>query len=976
MALPKEYIVYTHHDHSIYTVGQFLDNLGLSIAKNMTTDEFLSYKTAVIKGGSEEFISNQQRIIAALKAQDFKDFTDGNGNLKTSRPKTQLPFPIGVMVHIPKTQAFSEIALIAGYDQTIPTEGIDNFMADNLKMLLSDPGYYPIDKTLFKPGEGILSRQYPNMSVWVWCRALSPESAEFIRPSKRNSTPDYTKGGSFETTAEQKKQLIRHFGMDGNLIDITPFIINAQTSVAGGGGNFSISLAPIEGERDPATGWSPSKKTIQAINSNEFVAQSKINKYNKDSLLYERTKFLFHNIIQPNDVIFIRFETLLLEKDRQDPSADWVYLIDKNQIAGKNYDMIGLVDQNNINSKSQGGVDVTIDIQGRDLSKLLLEDGSYFYPLAYTNYGQSDFGDQKLLRRLTITGKYPLFGEYSYRSIQYSIEFIVNQVSNITITPDSLWISYGDRVSKTLQIDSINEEQWKENQKILKEQAIENLRYSREIDGLQEEDAGKEQEALVKGFENMYKFMKATNDQNAWLYDRTTFKAFGWKEGTYNRIFVPINRYPPSWKNTLKLYGKTSTKLFNTSYQASDKSIIKINTSYGVANDYFKNAVNNLFQLIQNDKNSLIKHEPLPMPGIWQIIKFIYDPQIDNLRLADPSIAQPDGPLMNQMTKICQEPFVEFYGDTYGDLYYFTSRRPPFSKSAIERYASDFYTMDPYTTVSEQDAKEESHIRQIAGKGGGFTSYIQDKRQSFLIDIFEEDVLDDSLNFYDGEIYSFFELSPQASFLGSGSEVTTGYIPIIQIPEYAEMYGSKRLKVVNQYYRFDGHWRLSNFEQEDVIKQAAKDLQWLVETNMYLPFVRQGTITINGLRTIKRGTFIRYNPTKEIFYVTSVSQNYSINEQSIDRTTRLTVERGMIEDFIKGVVVTNAAGEEFNASYFDIVNVDAISTYIENFITDFDKAGKVMQGFVNHDVLNFFLKRNQFKDNISKESSNINDSGH
>lgn len=983
MALPKEYIVYTHHDNSIETIGQFLDNLGLSIAKGMSAEELLGYRTLIEPGiGIEGFFqTNQERIFSKYGAGERADYLDSNGEPVSTRPLTTFPIKIGTVIHIPKTQAFVEVALIAGYDQTEATSGVDNFLADNLKKLLSDPGYYPIDKTEFKPGEGILSRQYPNMSVWVWCRALSPESVDYIPISSRDTLPDFVDDGSFESYAERRRKLIRHFGMDGNLIDITPFILNANTSVDASGGNFSLSLAPIEGERDTATGWRPSEKTIQAINSNEFVAHAKINKYNLDSETYERTKFLFHNVIQPNDVVFIRFETLLLEEDRQDPSAEWEYIISKEEIAGKNYDMIGLVDQNNISSRSHGSVEVSIDISGRDLTKLLNEDGSYFYPLAYTNYGESEFGDQKLLRRLTITGKYPLFGEYAYRSIQYSIEFIVNQVSNITITPDNLFTSYGDRVSKTLQIDSANEESWREQQEAIKTTIIENLRFSRQVDGLSADDARAEQDALVAGFESMYRFTKATYDAKAWLYNRTTFQAVGWKAGTYAGSTVGLSRYPAEWKSIYNLYGNTTSTSFNTEYQASDGSIVAFNETYGVTNEFFEEASRAMFNYVQNEGNSLTKHEPLPMPGIWQIIKFIYDPQVDNLRLADPAIAQPDGPLMSQLNKICQEPFVEFYGDTYGDLYYFTTRRPPFSQSAIERYASNFYATESYSTPTELQAQNESrNIMQFnpdTGKyeeqRGQFTIISSSRRYSFLTDIFEEDVLDDSLNFYDGEVYSFFEISPQASFLGQGSEVTTAYIPVVQIPEYAEIYGSKRLKVVSQYYRFDGSWRLSSFEKNE-INQAAEDLQWLVETNVYLPFTRQGTITINGDRTIKRGQFIRYNPTKEIFYVTSVRHSYSINEQSIDRTTILTVERGMVEDYIKGVAVTNAAGDEFQASYFSIVDIFSVSQYVKDFVTDMSRAGQIMKGFVNKDVLNFFLKRNQFKDNVSEESSRVSSS--
>ena len=61
----------------------------------------------------------------------------------------------------------------------------------------------------------------------------------------------------------------------------------------------------------------------------------------------------------------------------------------------------------------------------------------------------------------------------------------------------------------------------------------------------------------------------------------------------------------------------------------------------------------------------------------------------------------------------------------------------------------------------------------------------------------------------------------------------------------------------------------------DLFRQAlAEDLKYSVESTCYLPFTRTGTITIKGGdRRIKRGTFIYFTPTNEIFYVDQVQHN-------------------------------------------------------------------------------------------------------
>ena len=86
--------------------------------------------------------------------------------------------------------------------------------------------------------------------------------------------------------------------------------------------------------------------------------------------------------------------------------------------------------------------------------------------------------------------------------------------------------------------------------------------------------------------------------------------------------------------------------------------------------------------------------------GIWQIIKFQFDEQIADRRIVDSSISQPDGSLQAQFYKICQEPFVEFFSDTYGDMFYFIVRQPPFTGEAITEYLNKRVPISKYKYMS------------------------------------------------------------------------------------------------------------------------------------------------------------------------------------------------------------------------------------------------------------------------------------
>ena len=72
-------------------------------------------------------------------------------------------------------------------------------------------------------------------------------------------------------------------------------------------------------------------------------------------------------------------------------------------------------------------------------------------------------------------------------------------------------------------------------------------------------------------------------------------------------------------------------------------------------------------------------------PGIWQIVKLLMDSSVSNRQIIDSSISMMTGSLKTWFDKVCQEPFVEFSGDTYGDEYFFFVRKPPFDLENINR---------------------------------------------------------------------------------------------------------------------------------------------------------------------------------------------------------------------------------------------------------------------------------------------------
>lgn len=240
---------------------------------------------------------------------------------------------------------------------------------------------------------------------------------------------------------------------------------------------------------------------------------------------------------------------------------------------------------------------------------------------------------------------------------------------------------------------------------------------------------------------------------------------------------------------------------------------------------------------------------------------------------------------MDFIFKTCQDPFVEVLFDTYVDTLDIVVRQPPFTESAIKD-----------VIVSE--------------------TYIEIDSSNFI---------SSSLS-YDDRVYSSYRLFPQDQITGKDNTTSLAFVPIIYLNEITKYFGNKKLEIQDIYIAanaLDGASGSSNLNS--MAATMLNDLLFVIETTAYLPFTRRGTITINGDRRIKVGSFVKNNYTNELFYVTGVSNSLSFSENSISRETILEVERGMFFPILSGVV---GEDEEINlnagsqkASYFKIVDI-------------------------------------------------------
>ena len=309
-------------------------------------------------------------------------------------------------------------------------------------------------------------------------------------------------------------------------------------------------------------------------------------------------------------------------------------------------------------------------------------------------------------------------------------------------------------------------------------------------------------------------------------------------------------------------------------------------------------------------------------PGIWQITKLLIDSSVADKQVLDAGMSTQQGSLLNFFRKVCQEPMVEFMGDTFGNQYYWIVRKPPFDKES-------------FTKMMELT----------------------------LTDIDENDIIQTNLSWNNQGIYSWYQYIPYADLLGIRESAL--YVPAVFFPEFASVWGSRPLCVESNYFNFVFSGRFNSDKVENgqngdrIIKNAIKDFKYIIESNAYNPFTRRGTITLIGDRRIKRGTLVTLPTTGEVFYVDSVNNSFDISIGSVNRTTTLNVSRGMYPNFINGKEIGDKKFSYFNIIDFGDTDVNDVT---------FDNWKSVVGKWkVNFDNFKFFMSKQQlYWENINK----------
>jgi len=325
-------------------------------------------------------------------------------------------------------------------------------------------------------------RQSIKPLVWLWSKTLN-------------------EGGKFNTNS---------------IFNLTPFVESVSINQTESGGNFSLSLLPIDGVFDlidgqPSGIWHPNKERYVSFEHNgktNFMFKSLLNKMGfrqtedhegatagqrfqntttnnfnsrdrkfkgRDEPDFNRSETLFKNLISENDIIFITFTDIGVEIPYQND-----FFIDNSWLPGKDWQMIGLIDSNQLQVSFENS-STNLSVSGRDCMKLLIEDGSYFFAKSFADpensnsafsnvdlpYRGDDNNAENITRsdvrplginRLFSNGQIEVLFNPEARNVQFIMSLLMSRLSNIEICHSDLFQYYGDRrTSFTIPIYEIEE---------------------------------------------------------------------------------------------------------------------------------------------------------------------------------------------------------------------------------------------------------------------------------------------------------------------------------------------------------------------------------------------------------------------------------------------------------------------------------------------------------------------------------------
>ncbi len=407
-----KYLTLYHHNSKAKTLADFME-VNYIYTNVISVDDLFEY--------------NRKLIFSQMSLEQKAEYAKslGKKEITESDLKTDMVLPCPCTLKIEAKLVTYELAISQTNFQT-NLEDLYAFANEAIQNIIQNEGYI-IDRSTKK--------LVPTCSVYGWFKSL------------------YYAGNLNDTKSFYRSN-------NNKFINISKFIINVATNVSASGGTFSITLPIINSIQDLVEVETKMQENNKKLSYIDRVASQKD--------VYKFGEFFFHKggmismehnyfnwLIQSNDLLFISFEDLEMEKAN----------------GSKVFDMIGLVENVSVNQNANGQGSVTVT--GKDLMKLITDDNSLFFNTS-TVWGESQIfantesmGKQGDIRDADMKGgtynspinrlrrstnQIDVFIAPINRSLDFILKGVISQLANIEVVPDYVFEDWGDRRTKYAEL--------------------------------------------------------------------------------------------------------------------------------------------------------------------------------------------------------------------------------------------------------------------------------------------------------------------------------------------------------------------------------------------------------------------------------------------------------------------------------------------------------------------------------------------
>ena len=430
----NKYVLLMHHNPQVKTIEDFMDSEhiyevddeGYVLPNSQASDSFFDFNKDFIWEQMSEF--DKERV-----KEENGSYPKSSADLKKTNT---LPCPCKIKVK--SADITAEIAVNATNVQE-NTSDVYAFESEKIQELYQDEGFVADEST----------KREITCNVFGWFKSLYYA---------------YTFSNKASKAANRER-----FSEFANL---SKHVISLSTNVGPNGGSFSLKLPVINTKKATSDLF----VDIKDLGYSAYVGRGRKDEYSFDNRksFYAKNEFdsiegnYYNWLISNNDLLFISFEKLKMETNRS-PEVGFIGDDDnfdiKTAIANGVYDMIGLVDSVRVVAGANSS-EAYVEVTGRDLMKLLIDDGSWFFNTStvanpssvFANNNESGdirdvvsvsgYNNPPIKRMRRDGGEIDIFSNQLDMKIAYILKGVLSQLINVEVVPGFVFQSWGEDRTK------------------------------------------------------------------------------------------------------------------------------------------------------------------------------------------------------------------------------------------------------------------------------------------------------------------------------------------------------------------------------------------------------------------------------------------------------------------------------------------------------------------------------------------------